>query len=294
VTRFNRNPFLQAQITAGGRGELLDVVVLDEEPTNTTPRGTHPKSKQPSLSVHSKPWSTWSLALLVTVFVHVFVVGSLTLGTGKRTSRPPENEGFQAVSRDAAGMEPVSVLIFVPDKSIHMPEEANESAYSPSEVSEQTAKNPMAIASTDGGVASTPPTLEDSDESATLSQITDGDGGEAALLFGRYMGQIKARIERAWSYPISPSRRTFQCKAQIKQSKNGDVEEITLQRCDMDSQWQASLVKAIQGASPLSAPPSEKVFTEVVTLNFVAQMPIANAIDATTQTSVARHAQLNY
>jgi hypothetical protein len=294
VTLFNRNPFLQAQITAGGRGELLDVVVLDEEPTNTTPRGTHPKSKQPSLSVHSKPWSTWSVALLVTVFVHVFVVGSLTLGTGKRASRPPENEGFQSVGRDAAGTEPVSVLIFVPDKSIHTPEEANESAYAPPEVSEQTVKNPMAIASTDGGVASTPPTLEDFDASVNANKDSEGDGGEAALLFGRYMGQIKARIERAWTYPISASRRTFQCKAQIKQSKNGDVEEITLQRCDMDSRWQASLVKAIQGASPLSAPPSEKVFTEVVTLNFTAQTQIANANDSTAQLSAAQHVNLNY
>jgi hypothetical protein len=294
VTPFNRNPFLLIEANVH-QDELLDVVVLDDaEIIRTKPQTVRPKSKYDLLSVHSKPWSTWSAALLVTVVVHLLLVGSLTLGTGKRASRPPEKEGFQSVDRNAGGTEVVSVLIFVPDKSIHLAEEANESAYTPNEDSQQETQNSMAIASNVGGMEGSPPTLEQFDASDSIAKEADGDGGEAALLFGRYMGQIKARIERAWNYPAASSRRAFQCKAQIKQSKNGDVEEIVLQRCDMDTQWQASLVKAIQEASPLSAPPNEKVFTDVVTLNFTAQTQIANATDSTAQLSAARHAQLNY
>jgi len=50
----------------------------------------------------------------------------------------------------------------------------------------------------------------------------------------------------------------------------GEVQEVTLQRCNDDPTWQVSLVQAIQRASPLSAPPNEDVFSDVITLSFAA------------------------
>jgi membrane protein involved in colicin uptake len=158
----------------------------------------------------------------------------------------------------------------------------------PADAQDQHAKDSAAIASTVVGAADKPPSLEDIDESATATQEADGDGGEAAMLFGRYMGQIKARIERAWEYAGSPSRRRSQCRVQIRQSAKGDVQDIAVQRCELDPEGQLSLVRAIQAASPLSAPPSEKVFTEVVTLTFTAAPQIANSVDSSS--SDARHA----
>ena len=91
------------------------------------------------------------------------------------------------------------------------------------------------------------------------------------------MGQIKARIERAWDYPANSSLKSFQCTVQIKQNRKGEVQEVTMTQCINDPAWQLSLAKAIQAASPLSAPPNEKVFTEVITLTFDANAPATHA-----------------
>jgi hypothetical protein len=90
-----------------------------------------------------------------------------------------------------------------------------------------------------------------------------------ALLFGRYVGQISARIERAWLRPRTPvADNAFACRVQIKQDRQGNVEETTLQRCNGDMRWQMSLVEAIQSASPLPAPPDPDVFANALILQF--------------------------
>ena len=121
--------------------------------------------------------------------------------------------------------------------------------------------------------------------------IDRGDAALRAALFGRYTGQIDARIERAWQRPRSPvnrenaalqglgireSRRgalgdeTFQCEVRILQDRQGDVQEIQLLRCNGSVAWRQSLVTAILAASPLPAPPSPSVFSDAITLTFVA------------------------
>lgn len=97
--------------------------------------------------------------------------------------------------------------------------------------------------------------------------IESEDPGEE-VIYGRYISQIKARIERAWDLPIGSSVNEFSCQAQIKQKKDGAVEEVTLVRCDEDVDWQMSLVKAIEQASPLSAPPNESAFTSLISVIF--------------------------
>ncbi len=120
--------------------------------------------------------------------------------------------------------------------------------------------------------------------------VDSGDRAARAALFGRYTGQIDARIERAWRRPRSPvqpefatSEETrapqsvkatpdadpFRCQVRILQDGGGRVEEVQLLACNGTAAWQHSLVVAILAASPLPAPPSPTVFTHAITLTFV-------------------------
>ncbi len=93
-----------------------------------------------------------------------------------------------------------------------------------------------------------------------------GDATARAALFGRYLGQITARISRAWLRPrTSIGGDRFSCWVQVEQDSRGNVEEITLKSCNGTIAWQASLVHAIESASPLPAPPDSSVFTKTLT-----------------------------
>jgi hypothetical protein len=100
--------------------------------------------------------------------------------------------------------------------------------------------------------------------------FVESDPRRTAML-GRYMGQIDARIERAWIRPRTwVESGQFTCRAKITQAKSGAVLEIELQDCNGDGRWQASLAHAIESASPLPAPPDPEVFSRVVVLDFTA------------------------
>lgn len=96
-----------------------------------------------------------------------------------------------------------------------------------------------------------------------------GDQAGQSVMFGRYMGQISARVERAWSRPRTiPADGTFACRVQITQDRSGNVEEVMLQKCTEDPSWRVSLMRAIASASPLPAPPDDAVFSDTVILEF--------------------------
>ena len=66
----------------------------------------------------------------------------------------------------------------------------------------------------------------------------DGDENGHALMFGLYLGQVSARIQRAWIRPRSPVEGgSFACRVQIAQSMSGAVQEVTLQQCNGDLRW---------------------------------------------------------
>lgn len=105
--------------------------------------------------------------------------------------------------------------------------------------------------------------------SADSEQQPDQPG--LAALYGRYTGQIQARIERAWERPrTSPGSTLFRCQVEIDQDENGHVGAVTLVDCDGGARWQLSLVRAIEAASPLPAPPVAAVFAKRIVLNFTA------------------------
>jgi hypothetical protein len=106
-------------------------------------------------------------------------------------------------------------------------------------------------------------------DAPAAQEAADLNPGARAALFGLYMGQIQARIERAWQRPRSPIEAIpFECHVQISQSEHGEIAEVELLDCTDDLRWQNSLVEAINMASPLPAPPVPAVFTRALRLTF--------------------------
>lgn len=236
---------------------------------------------QPSACAHiaasnssTYPWRHWlmrALAITASALLHTLLIGSALLGTPGRPPLKPLNEGAPASSTSPIATEFVTTLLLFTDHSITPPDRPiDNSAYTTSNDAQQQPDQPIL---TTFKIPAPPQTSGSDDGTDETSPTVDamGDAAGRAMLFGRYMGQIKARIERAWDYPNSPSTDSFECRVQIKQSSRGDVQEVTLQKCVEDPAWQASLVQAIQQASPLSAPPNESVYTDVISLNFSAQ-----------------------
>jgi hypothetical protein len=95
-----------------------------------------------------------------------------------------------------------------------------------------------------------------SSDVATRQDETDsaeavGDQAQHALLHGRYLGQVQARIERAWMRPRTPiGAPEFSCRAAVVQDRRGNPIDIRLQVCNGTQEWQSSLAAAIRTASP--------------------------------------------
>jgi hypothetical protein len=108
------------------------------------------------------------------------------------------------------------------------------------------------------------------DDTATVDKVkalTDVVGDSA--MAGRYLGQINARIERAWRRPRSEiGSELFACTVEVEQDSIGNVRSATLQSCNGSERWQQSLLAAIRAASPLPAPPDPAVFRRRMRLVF--------------------------
>ena len=103
---------------------------------------------------------------------------------------------------------------------------------------------------------------------SSLSGQSDDRTGLGAI-YGRYLGQIQARVDRAWLRPrTGVGGPIFQCQVQLDQDKAGRVLAVTLLECNGDARWRVSLVHAIEAASPLPAPPNPAVFVDHVLLTF--------------------------
>jgi len=88
-------------------------------------------------------------------------------------------------------------------------------------------------------------------------------------MYGRYVEQIQARIDRAWLRPRTAiGAPIFRCQVQVDQDPQGKVGPVTLLDCNGDERWKLSLVHAIERASPLPSPPDSAVFTRHVLLEF--------------------------
>ncbi len=109
--------------------------------------------------------------------------------------------------------------------------------------------------------------LDDADEVDKAKALTDVAGDSA--MAERYLGQINARIERAWARPRTEiGADNFVCTVEVEQDSSGNVRRTTLLTCNGNNRWQQSLVTAIGAASPLPAPPDPAVFRRSMRLVF--------------------------
>jgi hypothetical protein len=128
---------------------------------------------------------------------------------------------------------------------------------------------PVVVLSPDASSASPDDAHVHAAEDSLAPTEAAGDQTQHALLYGRYLVQVQARIERAWMRPraeIGAPR--FSCRARIAQDRHGDVIGIRLDHCNGTQRWQQSLLSAIRTASPLPAPPDPSVYADSLWLNF--------------------------
>lgn len=221
------------------------------------------------------------MAAVLAVSLHLMLFGVIFGTAGRPVHKPmPDADGAAASALHSQSGEWMTVLMLINEHGISAPDDGDMQLADlippPSPVSKETLKLTGSLQS------SAPPSVpvagseSGTDEQSPTAEAT-GNGAGRALMFGRYMNQVKARIERAWTYPVAGQAGRFQCRAQIRQDKAGQVKEVTLQRCDADAAWQMSLVQAIQQAAPLSAPPDESVFSEMITLNFDVELAVVSA-----------------
>lgn len=106
-------------------------------------------------------------------------------------------------------------------------------------------------------------------------QTADTRSGQSAaqsglgVIYGRYLGQVHARIDRAWLRPRTAiGAPIFECQVQMDQDSAGRVLTMTLVECNGGPRWQLSLVHAIEAASPLPMPPAQAVLEPHVIMTF--------------------------
>jgi TonB C terminal len=226
-------------------------------------------------------WGVRAVAAAAAIGLHAALIAAVTLqaATGKAK---PEPAGESALRIAAAEDAPLSAIILL-DPTLLSRSEGIAPPESLKAVAAGDLPGPRLVRFDERR-----PRLEGGDSFADARTSTvNVDGAHTALLFGRYLNQIVARIDRQWVRPrtapagvslwpsgaAGPASPRFECRVRILQSSDGAVLQITLLQCDADTDWQQSLVDAIDAASPLPAPPAEAVFAHSLVLNFESAFP---------------------
>jgi len=205
---------------------------------------------------------TGGFGVVASMLLHLLVIILLWRGIGEHRTRIPPAQGA-AAGQNSTSDSALTTLIFIEESAaVHDSKDRVRDALS----------RPPLLQSFVTPVA--PPEVELSEapvqhDQETIEHPLDawGDQTGHALMFGRYMGQITARIERAWRRPrTAVEGRLFTCHFQVTQDAVGNVQEVNLLHCNGDARWQLSLVRAVQAASPLPAPPEPEVFANTLTL----------------------------
>ena len=214
----------------------------------------------------NRHWGISSVAALLVALVHLSFVAPLVLvGASHKRPPPPDQPGAGASALRTSG-QLVEAMTLV--DLLHTTPSDEPPLEKLSSVGLEIPPASFLLASPE----LTPPPdfdVELSDESEAAEAAGDTQGH--AAMFGRYLGQITARIERSWKRPRSAlAAQRFSCQTKIEQDQRGTVISVELRECTGDVRWQLSLVAAIEHASPLPAPPTPSVFARVLVLNFSA------------------------
>lgn len=209
-------------------------------------------------------WAVVSAFIAASVVLHVLMVGAVLWRESGRSIVVQVGQGMGA---NVAGSseEAVTTMFFVED-SAATDETSLEELASAGKMLQSLR---ITIVSADSSLDSALRYAVPDERSTTNDEANLGEREARAALFGRYIGQIQARIERAWIRPrTNIGADLFECRVHVQQSTQGVVIEITLKECNGDARWQLSLVNAIQGASPLPSPPDPSVFANAIDLSF--------------------------
>jgi hypothetical protein len=234
----------------------------------------------------SRSWSR-VLGLVGTLSLHGIAIQTIIANSDFHKPRPPDVQGAE-VGRVDPGAATAEELVLVAIADV----QKNDLGIKEPIISlePQLKKLPIPIISPDPLPLFSFETADDAPGITTPAVPDAGDPAIRALMFGRYTGQISARIERAWVRPRSavtsdavaaPHRdvtddstadgNTFRCRVQIRQDAHGNVQEVLLVDCNGTEAWRHSLVIAINQSSPLPAPPIPSVFRRLLNMTFEAQ-----------------------
>lgn len=207
--------------------------------------------------------------LLASAVIHAVLIQAVVWSTGGSAPAARVHEGLGANAFGAAD-EAITTLFFIEDSSASAArEDSLEELASAGKILQSLH---VTVLSPDPSIDSALRNSKSDEEAPETEQQSAGEREARAALFGRYVGQIQARVERAWSRPRTPvgDEGSFDCRVQVVQGPRGDVQEITLQRCNGSARWQQSLVQAIERASPLPSPPEPALFTKSILMSFSA------------------------
>lgn len=210
-----------------------------------------------------------SAAALASVAFHALVVLPAVWGSAAPKTRLPDQQGAGS-SAMASDEEPTETLILVniPGPTSHFEqhsEHISSRGFAPRDLL-ITLASPDVTPAVDLSRAITTESREVAPTPAADQAV------RRAQLLGMYVGQVKARIERAWLRPRAAiTGGVFSCNVTIRQDKRGSVERVVMRACNGGDDWQRSLESAIRAASPMSAPPDPSVFATSLSLSFVAK-----------------------
>ena len=213
----------------------------------------------------TRHWRAAVSMTLISVALHLTLIGSaLWSGTGVR----PQNSDKQGAGATAVGSDEDAAMTLVLLDNL----DATPAKDTPLT---QLASRGLPMRDVPVRILSPDPlpgiNFGDMDEDSATPPPVAPDPMRHALLFGSYIDQVDARINRAWRRPrANIGDTTFRCSVRISQGRRGEIVEIELQNCNGDARWQKSLVQAIQRASPLPSPPDPSLFADALTMSFTA------------------------
>ncbi len=208
--------------------------------------------------------------IVASLLIHALLIQAVLWGARGHASSPHLREGLGANSFGQAD-EAIATLFFVEDSSASAATD-DESWRNLGSAGKVLQSLRVTILSLDPSIDAALKQSDPEEQTPTQDEQSAGEREARAALFGRYLAQIQARIERAWQRPRTQiGADVFDCRVQVLQTERGEVQEITLQRCNGSAQWQQSLVRAIERASPLPTPPDAAVFSNSILMTFQAQ-----------------------
>ncbi|MEO6080371.1 MAG: TonB C-terminal domain-containing protein [Steroidobacteraceae bacterium] len=205
------------------------------------------------------------MGIAATVLLHsLFFAAALWGGGARKIARLPDAVGSGANSGIPGGSSTEREIIVQLSPNSATPE--LEPASNQAQLTAQIQK-PSLLQITGPDSMPLPP-LE-FEEEGEPTEASDADIIARTKLTGLYESQIRARIERAWIQPTETIRAlVYSCRVKVRQKRDGQVEDVSLENCEGSFEWLNSLVKAIYSASPLPGAPHPGVFAHSFSMQF--------------------------